>query len=263
MYRVVRVFKSPMASRKEIIGFLDDLLEINAFSDYGPNGLQVPGATEVTRVVTGVSAQVELFERAAEAGAQLVLCHHGLFWDFHPRTVSTAMKARLRVLFEADISLAGYHLPLDAHAEVGNNALICAELGLACSEPFADHKGRSIGVVGRSAAGIPANELRKRCAEAFGREPFVWDCGPELVHSVGVVSGGAASYFAEAVAAGLDAFVTGEPAEHVMADARENGVHFIAGGHYDTEVFGVRRLGELVAERFGVEHRFVDVPNPI
>jgi dinuclear metal center YbgI/SA1388 family protein len=253
----------PMARRDEIVAYLDELLEIQSFTDYGPNGLQVPGAEEVSLVVTGVSAQRELFERAVETGAELVLSHHGLFWDFHPRALSPAMKERLKILFDADVSLAAYHLPLDAHPEVGNNALICERLGLDRAEPFAEHKGRPIGFVGRSEPGIPFAELRRRCAEAFGQEPFVWDAGPDTVHSVGVVSGGAPGNFNEAIARGLDAFLTGETAEHVMADAREAGVHFIAGGHYATETFGISRLGELVAGRFGVEHRFVDIPNPI
>jgi dinuclear metal center YbgI/SA1388 family protein len=252
-----------MARRDEIVAFLDELLEIGSYADYGPNGLQVPGAEEVSTVVTGVSAQLELFERAAQAGAQLVLSHHGLFWDFHPRSIGPAMKKKLKLLFDADMSLAAYHLPLDAHPEVGNNALICSALGLERAEPLAEHKGRPIGFVGRSADGIPFDELRERCASVFGQEPFVWDAGPETVHSVGVVSGGAPGSFHEAIARGVDAFLTGETAEHVMADARENRVHFIAGGHYATETFGIRRLGELVAGRFGVEHRFVDVPNPI
>jgi dinuclear metal center YbgI/SA1388 family protein len=252
-----------MAGRDEIVAYLDELLDIDSFTDYGPNGLQVPGADEVSLVVTGVTAQRELFERAAEAGAEMVLCHHGLFWDFHPRTLGQAMKERLRILFDADISLAAYHLPLDAHPELGNNALICAALGLERAEPFAEHKGRAIGFVGRSAEGIPFRALRERCATVFGQEPFVWEAGPDTVHSVGVVSGGAPGSFGEAIARGVHAFITGETAEHVMAEARENGVHFIAGGHYATETFGIRRLGELVAERFAVEHRFVDVPNPI
>jgi dinuclear metal center YbgI/SA1388 family protein len=252
-----------MAQRSEMVAYLDELLEIGSFTDYGPNGLQVPGADEVTLVVTGVSAQRELFEHAAEAGAQLVLCHHGMLWDFHPRTIGPAMKERLRILFEHDISLAGYHLPLDAHPEVGNNALICEGLGLERAEPFAEHRGRPVGFVGRSEKGVPFAELRERCATLFGQEPFVWDAGPEVVHSVGVVSGGAPNHLGDAVAEGLDAFLTGETAEHTMAEARENGVHFIAGGHYATETFGIRRLGELVAERFGVEHRFADIPNPI
>jgi dinuclear metal center YbgI/SA1388 family protein len=252
-----------MAERDEIIAYLDELLDIGAFTDYGPNGLQVPGADEVSLVVTGVSAQRELFERAIAEGAQLVLCHHGLFWDFHSRAITPPMKERLRVLFDADISLAGYHLPLDAHPEVGNNALICAALGLERAEPFAEHKGRSIGFVGRSADGIPFAELRARCAEVFGQEPFVFDDGPEIVHSIGIVSGAAESSFGEAIERGLDAFLTGEVAEHVMAEAREGGVHFIGAGHYATERLGIRRLGELVSERFRIEQRFVEIPNPI
>lgn len=252
-----------MARRDEIIAHLDELLEIEAFTDYGPNGLQVPGAAEVSLVITGVSAQRELFERAAADGAQLVLCHHGLFWDFHSRVVGPAMRERLKILFDADISLAGYHLPLDAHPEVGNNALICAALGLEVGEPFGDHKGRPIGFVGRSAEGIAFPELRARCATAFEQDPFVWECGPDPVHSVAIVSGGGPGMFSEAIALGVDAFLTGETAEHVMADARENRVHFIAGGHYATERFGIRRLGELVSERFDVEHSFVEIPNPI
>jgi dinuclear metal center YbgI/SA1388 family protein len=252
-----------MATRDEIVAALDELLEIDSFTDYGPNGLQVPGAEDVSLVVTGVSAQRELFERAAEAGAQLVLCHHGLFWDSQPRSVGPVLKERLRVLFDADISLAAYHLPLDAHPEVGNNALICAELGLERGEPLGEHRGRSVGFVGRSAEGIPFGTLRERCARVFGQEPFVWEAGPDTVHSVGVVSGGAPGYFADAIALGVDAFITGEAAEQVMAEARENRVHFLACGHYATETFGVRRLGELVAGRFGVEHRFVDIPNPV
>ena len=252
-----------MAQLTDLIAHLDELLSPADFDDAGPNGLQVPGAEEVELVVTGVSAHRELFEQAAAAGAQLVVAHHGLFWDFHPRSITPPMRERLRILFDNDIALAGYHLPLDAHPEVGNNALICDQLGLERAERFGAYRGRELGFVGRSAEGVPFDELRRRCAEAFGQEPFVWDSGPELVHSVAIVSGAGGSLLGEAVAKGLDAFLTGEPAEHVMADAREGGTHFIGAGHYATETFGVRRLGELLSERFGVEHRFVHTPNPI
>ena len=251
-----------MPERDQILAFLADLLEPEAFDDYGPNGLQVPGAKEVRTVATGVSAHRELFERAADAGAELVLCHHGILWDSQPRAVTAALKERLAILFERDMSLAAYHLPLDAHPDVGNNALICEALGLERAEPFGERRGRPIGFVGRSADGVPFGELRERCAHVFGQAPFVWESGPQTVHSVGVVSGGAASDLALAVAAGLDAFLTGEPAEPAMADAREGGVHFIAAGHYATETFGVRRLGELLAEHFGLRHEFIEVPNP-
>jgi dinuclear metal center YbgI/SA1388 family protein len=252
-----------MTQLTEVISYLDELLDAQNFRDYGPNGLQVPGPDELSVVVTGVSSHRELFEQAAALGAQLVVAHHGLFWDFHPRALSPTMKERLRVLFDNDMALAAYHLPLDAHPEVGNNALICAALGLEQGEPFAEQGGRSIGFVGRSPEGVAIDELRRRCEAAFGQEPFVWDSGPGVVHTIGIVSGGAAGRFGEAIARGLDAFLTGEPAEHVMADARESRTHFIAAGHYATETFGVRRLGELIAERFGVEHHFVDAPNPV
>ena len=252
-----------MADLREIVSFLDELLEAQAFDDYGPNGLQVPGAEEVGHVVTGVSAHHELFVRAAAKGAQLVLCHHGLFWNGQPRSVSPALRQRLEALFRHDMSLAAYHLPLDAHPEHGNNALICEALGLERAEPFGSHRGRAIGFVGRTGDGIAIGELVERCRRAFGREPFAWQFGPDVVESVGVVSGGGAGNLADAVELGLDAFVTGEPAEPAMADAQEGGIHFVAGGHYATETFGVRRLGELVAERFEVEHSFVEVPNPV
>ena len=253
-----------MAARDEIVSFLDELLDSPGFPDYGPNGLQVPGAEQVELVVTGVSAQLELFERAAAAGAQLVLCHHGIVWGSRPQAIGTQAKRRLQALFAADISLAAYHLPLDAHPEVGNNALICAALGLEPAERIGDHEGRPIGFVGRSAEGVELAQLRERCVRAFGgREPLIQGAGPEVVHSLGVISGAAAGYLGDAISLGLDGFLTGEPSEHSMADAHENGMHFIAAGHYATETFGIRRLGELVAERFGVEHRFVDVPNPV
>jgi len=247
-----------MPALAEIIDHLDELLDPGSFGDYGPNGLQVPGTAEVTKVVTGVSAQLELFERAAAAQAQLVLCHHGIFWDFQTRAITPAMKRRLATLFEHDISLASYHLPLDAHPEVGNNALICDALGLERGERFGD-----VGWVGRSEPGIPFPEFRERCVASFGQEPLVWDAGPEVVHSVGIVSGAAHSSLTEAISLGLDAFITGAPAEHTMADAREAGIHFLACGHYATETFGVRRLGELLEARFSIVHEFVDLPNPV
>ena len=261
--RRLTVYGAAIARRDDIVAYLDDLLDAPSWDDYGPNGLQVPGAPEVRLVATGVSAHRELFERAAESGAQLVLCHHGLFWGGQPQAITPQLKGRLGALFDADLSLVAYHLPLDAHAEAGNNALICRALGLEPSEPFGEVKGRSIGFVGRAGKALPVEELLDRCRAAFGQEPLAFTAGPASVERVGVVSGGGASTLAEAAARGLDALVTGEPSEPAMAEAREAGIHFVAGGHYATETFGVRRLGELVAERFDVEHRFIDVPNPV
>lgn len=243
---------------------LDGLLQPSGFTDYGPNGLQVPGPAEVARVVTGVSAQVELFERAAEAGAQLVLVHHGLFWDFQPTGLSARTLGRLRVLLDHDMALAAYHLPLDAHPEVGNNALIARALGCTAHEGFGEHCGALIGRLATFESPVPIAALLERVQAACGgREPLLQGAGPAAVRRIAIASGSAADLLDEAVAAGADALLTGEPREHVMADAREAGVHFIAAGHYATETLGVRALGDRLAERFGVEHLFLDIPNPV
>ncbi|MGH2984503.1 MAG: Nif3-like dinuclear metal center hexameric protein [Solirubrobacterales bacterium] len=253
-----------MASRDEIIGFCDRLLEINAFEDYCPNGLQVPGGAEVSKLATAVSANLETVERAITADAQLVLCHHGLFWDSQERALTVPMAARLRTLLGSNVSLAGYHLPLDAHREIGNNALLRERLGLRHDpRPFGHARGAPVGAIGTDAAGIEIGELARRIHELIGQQPLVFDSGPSAIHGVGIVSGGGAFAIAEAGSLGLDALITGEPSEPAMAEAREYGVHFIAAGHYATETLGIRRLGELLAERYRVEHTFIDVPNPV
>ena len=253
-----------MAALDEILGFCDELLDASSFDDYGPNGLQVPGASEVSRVATGVSANLELLERATDSGAQLVLTHHGLLWGDTLTALSVPMAARLRALLCADVSLAAYHLPLDAHPEIGNNALLRDAIGLEPDErPFGEAKGSAVGVIGRAAEPLEIGELGRRLAEAVGQNPVVFDSGPDRISTVGIVTGGGSFAIHEAGQLGLDALVTGEPSEPVMGEAREYGVHFLAGGHYATETLGIRRLGELVAERFEIEHQFIDVPNPV
>jgi dinuclear metal center YbgI/SA1388 family protein len=248
----------------ELIGECDRLLEPARFNDYGPNGLQVPGCDQVERIATGVSASVELFEHAIASQAQLLLVHHGLFWGHGPGSIDLAMKQRLRLLFEADMSLAAYHLPLDAHMAIGNNALIADGLGAELVQPFALHDGEPIGVLAQLAGeGMAAHELFAQVHRLTSREPLVFDAGPANVRRVAIVSGAGASYLPEAVRLGAEAFVTGEPAERVMAEAREAQIHFVAAGHYATETFGIKRLGEHLSERFDVEHVFLDVPNPI
>jgi dinuclear metal center YbgI/SA1388 family protein len=253
-----------MADRDEILGYCDDLLDADSFEDYGPNGLQVPGRAEVTKVATGVSANLETLQGGVDAGAQLVLTHHGLLWGDALAALSVPMAGRLRALLCAEVSLAAYHLPLDAHPEIGNNALLRDALELEADErPFGQAKGAAVGLVGRASEPIGVDELGSRLEAAVGREPLVFDAGPDEISTVGIVTGSGGFALHEAGPLGLDALVTGEPSEPVMGEAREYGVHFLAGGHYATEVFGIRRLGELIAERFGVEHEFIDIPNPI
>jgi len=248
----------------EAIAELDGLLEPHRFPDYCPNGLQVPGRAEIATVATGVSASAELFERAAAARADLLIVHHGILWGSRPAPIDAPMKRRLKLLFDADISLAAYHLPLDAHPTCGNNALIARALGADALQPFAPHEGQPIGFIARFPnEGVDTSTLFARVATLTAREPLIFDAGPARVRSIAIVSGGGANYLDEAIAAGAEAFLTGEPTERVMTQAREAAIHFIAAGHYATETFGVRRLGEHLGERFDVRHVFIDVPNPI
>lgn len=252
------------ASCDEIIAFCDELLDAGGFADYAPNGLQVPGAGGVSAIATGVSANLEFLRAAVDGGAQLALTHHGLLWGGELRPLSVPMASRLRTLLAAGAGLAAYHLPLDAHPEIGNNALLRERLGLSRDpRPFAEAKGRAIGAVGVTETPLSVSELEGRLREATGIEPLVFDSGPDEIRTVGIVSGGGAFAIGESAALGLDALVTGEPSEPAMGEAREYGVHFLAGGHYATETLGIRRLGELLADRFGVSQRFIDVPNPV
>jgi dinuclear metal center YbgI/SA1388 family protein len=246
----------------EIISELDRLLVSRDFHDYGPNGLQVPGRAEVETIATSVSATVDAIERAIAQGADLILVHHGLFWDGMPRSIDAALHRRLKPLFAHDVGLAAYHLPLDGHPEHGNNALLAAGLGCARTEPFAEHKGMAIGVAGHFDAPVDAGELAERVRTLTAREPCTSPSGRAACGRSGSCRG-PARLPARRDRRGLDAFLTGEPSERDMAVAREGGVHFFAAGHYATETFGIRRLGDLLAERHGLRHVFVDDPNPI
>jgi dinuclear metal center YbgI/SA1388 family protein len=250
----------------DLLAHADALLHPEAFSDYGPNGLQVPGGREIDHIVTGVSATAALFERAAELEADLVLVHHGLFWNSPPTLagpIDPALKRRLKLLFDHDLALAAYHLPLDAHPEIGNNALLAAGLGAVRTEPFAEHRGARIGVIAHLDPAPSRDELVERVRVLTARDPLVFGFGPERVARIGLSSGAAADDVVEAIERGLDAFLTGEPAERAMANAQEGHITFLAAGHYATETFGIRALGERLAEHFGLRHTFVDIPNPI
>ena len=246
-----------MAARDAIVAHLDELLDVGAHPDHLPVGLQVAGAAEVTRVATGVSASLELFRRAGEAGAQMLVVHHGLFWDGESRRIGARERARLEALFAADMSLCAYHLALDAHARLGNNAIICAELGLERRQPF------SVGFLAAADPPLPFADLLARVRDRIAPDPLVFESGPATVSRVAVVSGAAAREAQAAADAGAECLITGEPREPVMMEAREAGIHVVAAGHYATEVFGVRALGEELAARFGVEHTFIDLPNPV
>jgi dinuclear metal center YbgI/SA1388 family protein len=249
---------------QDILAAIDELLRPDRFEDYCVNGLQVPGPREVRTLASGVSAHAELFELAAAEGADLLLVHHGLFWGAGVASVDPVLRRRLQLLFDADIALAAYHLPLDAHPEIGNNALLARALGAGEPAPFARHRGAPIGCLAQlPGEGLTAAELAARVAATCSREPLLFDAGPERVRILAIVSGAGADHLPEAAAAGADALLTGEAEERSMALARECGVHLIAAGHHATETFGIQALGERMAARFDVRHVFLDVPNPV
>ncbi|MGI9659350.1 MAG: Nif3-like dinuclear metal center hexameric protein [Gaiellaceae bacterium] len=248
-----------MPARDQIVAFADELLGADGFADYAPVGLQVTGAAEVTRIACGVSASLELFRRARDLGAELLLVHHGMFWDRDARTVDAPMRARLEELFGGDISLVAYHLCLDAHATVGNNALLADALGVGPErEQFA-----TVGLGGPLTTPCSAAELAARVDEILGRAPLVFAYGPERIERIAVCTGSAASAIASAACAGYDCLLTGEPAEPTMMAARELGITFIAAGHYATETFGVKALAALLAEEFDVPWEFIEIANPV
>jgi dinuclear metal center YbgI/SA1388 family protein len=247
-----------MARRDDILEYARELLDLDSYTDYGPMGMQVVGAEEVSKVAAGVSCSRELFDRAVHVGAELLIVHHGLFWDNDPRIVDRQMKGRLQALFGGDITLAAYHLALDAHPEVGNNALLAGLLGIDSSERVLEW-----GFGGTVEPGVTLTELAGRLEQATGQQPRVFDGGPERIRRVAVITGGAARLFPQIVALGYDSFVTGEPAEPTLHAARELGAHFLAGGHYATETFGIRALAEKLAEQFGIGWEFLDLPNPV
>jgi dinuclear metal center YbgI/SA1388 family protein len=251
----------------ELVAHLDALLNAGAGRDYGPNGLQVEGRERVARLVTGVSACEELFLRASAAGADAVLVHHGIFWKGLPLTLTGLRYRRVAALVRTGMSLIAYHLPLDRHLEIGNNALAARAFGLAEVEPFGIHEGLPVGCRGRFSPPVAAAELVARCRRIFDREPLAFLHGPDPVATLGLISGGAQNEFYQAIDGGLDAYLTGEVSEWVMNVAREARVHYLAAGHYATERLGVRALGEHLRERYGRSHglavEFIDVPNPV
>ena len=247
-----------MAARDEIVAFADELLDVSSYPDYGPMGLQVQGADEVKKIACGVSASRELFERAAEADAQLVLVHHGLFWEKDTRVIGPVMRERLRVLFDADISLAAYHLALDAHPEIGNNANLAKKLGVEPMNRFTEW-----GFGGPLAEPVSIADFSASVQEVVGRMPLVFSYGPEQVKTLAVITGGAGRYVTDAVSEGYDCFLTGEADEPTKHTAKEAGIHFVAAGHYATERLGVQALAARLADRFGIAWEFVDFPNPV
>jgi dinuclear metal center YbgI/SA1388 family protein len=246
--------------REDLTRYLDTLLDAARYKDYCPNGLQVEGRAEVRRVVAGVTASQALVDAAIARQADTLLVHHGWFWRGEDGRVTGFRKARLQALLKHDINLIGYHLPLDAHPEFGNNAQWAKRLGWTLEGHFGDQE---LGCLGASSSANTLADLAAQLRRELQREPLVIGEPERSVRRIAWCSGGAQSYFEEAINLGVDAYISGEISEQHVHLARETGVAYLAAGHHATERFGVQALAAHLAERFGIECEFVDIDNPV
>jgi dinuclear metal center YbgI/SA1388 family protein len=248
-----------MVARDELQSHLALLLAVERFRDYGPNGLQVEGRPQVHRLITGVTASLALIEAAAREQADAILVHHGLFWRGHDGRLTGWLRARLAPLLAHGINLFAYHLPLDAHADLGNNAQFGARLGLRADGRFGD---QDLGFAADAGGLDSTAALQAAVQRVCRRVPVVVPGDGRVLRRIGWCTGGAQGTFEAAIAAGVDAYLTGEISEPQAHIARETGVAFVACGHHATERFGAPAVGAHLAERFGLEHRFIEIDNP-
>lgn len=246
--------------REELAQYLEELLAAPKFRDYCPNGLQVEGRGEVCRLVVGVTASQALLDQAVAWGADGILVHHGYFWRGEDGRITGMRKQRLATLLKHDINLFAYHLPLDAHPEFGNNAQLARRLGWRGEGRFGD---QDMAWIGRPEVPLTVAELVARVESSLGRGALLIGEPDRLVRRIGWCSGGAQGYFDQAIALGVDAYVSGEISEQTVHLARESGVAYVACGHHASERYGVQAMGAHLGERFGLEWTFVDVANPV
>lgn len=243
----------------ELVNYCNSLLDIGRFQDYCPNGLQVEGRGEVRKMVTGVTASLALINAAIEARADLVLVHHGYFWKGEDASIVGIKRRRLKCLLQSDTSLLAYHLPLDAHAQFGNNVQLAQRLGIQMdAEP-------ETGLVwqGTLPAPLSVEQFSAQIEQALGRQPLVIAAGDRPIQRIAWCSGAAQSYIQQAAEMGVDAYLSGEVSEQTYHLAKELGVDYFAAGHHATERYGVQALGQHLAERFDLEHIYIDLPNPV
>lgn len=246
--------------RDELVSYLDGLLEPARFRDYCPNGLQVEGRGEIRRVVAGVTASQALLDLAVEQGADALLVHHGYFWKGEDGRITGMRRKRLGTLISHDISLIGYHLPLDAHPEFGNNAQLAIRLGWVPDGRFGD---QDMAWTGTLSEPLDLASLALRIAIILDRQPLVIGDEHRPIRRIAWCSGGAQGYFEQAIALGVDAYLSGEISEQTVHLARESGVAYLAAGHHATERYGVQALAGHLAEKFGLECTFADIDNPV
>lgn len=249
-----------MTTRDQLLAYCNQLLDVSAWNDYAPNGLQVEGKPGIQRVITGVTACADLIEAAVHWQADAIIVHHGFFWKNEPAVITGMKYRRIAQLIKHDINLLAYHLPLDAQPEFGNNAALSEQIGLKNILPFGSMR---LSLAGDLPKPIEVSELGHRLERVLGRPPLIVGPQDKLIKRIGLSTGGAQDGIIEAVHLGLDAFISGEISERTTHIAREEGVTYFAAGHHATEREGIRRLGLKLAEHFDLDVRFVDVANPV
>jgi len=249
-----------MSSLNRLVAYTNDLLSVDTFKDYGPNGLQVEGKHEIHRLISGVSATEALIDAAIEQEADVLLVHHGWFWDKENPCITGIKKRRLQKLMAHDISLLAYHLPLDAHPVLGNNAQLGELFGFS-SEGVMDSQG--IGNFGRLREYTSLEAFGEKIEKDLNRKPLLISGGDHAIRRVAWCSGGAQGRIDKAIELGVDAYISGEISEHTVHTARESGIHYISAGHHATERYGVKALGDHLAAKHGLLHTFVDIDNPV
>ena len=252
-----------MAELKDICTYLDDFLQIKKFRDYCPNGLQVEGRPQVNHIVTGVTACADLIQQAIDQEADAILVHHGYFWKGEEPVLVGMKVRRVRYLLDHGISLLAYHLPLDAHPEVGNNRELARRLQIDPLGVLDEGQAMPIALYGQLKEPLSPAAFAQSIADALQREPLWIDGGPDTIQRVGVCTGAAQDYIEYAVAKQLDAFVSGEVSERTTHIAREEGIHYYAAGHHATERYGVQALAEKLVQQFSLRHTYIEVPNPV
>lgn len=252
-----------MVLLQEIVSYTNELLDIQQYRDYCPNGLQVQGKNEVQTLISGVTASQAFLDAAIEAGADALLVHHGYFWNGEDPCVVGMKKQRLACLLASDVSLLAYHLPLDAHAQYGNNAQLAKLLGFDVKGSFGRAPGDELGLYGSLPQAMTTDVFARHLEDKLGRAPLHIPGGASQINSVAWCTGAAQSYIDQAVSVGVDAFVSGEISEQTVHVARESGIHYFAAGHHATERYGVQAVGNHLAQHFGIEHQFVEIDNPV
>lgn len=247
----------------QLAEILDNVLQVDVFNDYCPNGLQVDGDRPIDTLITGVTANQALIEQAIAYNAQAILVHHGYFWKGEPAPLVGMKGKRVRTLMQHGISLLAYHLPLDAHPTLGNNAQLAKILGLSLDEPLYPHEKHPVGNIANLAEPMSPAEFATQIEHALHRKPLHLSGGNSLIQRVGICTGGAQDMIEQAVIQGCDAYISGEVSERTTHTAREMGIEYFACGHHATERGGILALGNYVADTLNIEVKFIDIDNPV